>query len=91
MNPFVAPEHIYISTTPRDMRAGIEKLAYVVTTSFRRDPTDGSLYVFLSRDLKNMKAIRYEDDAWVLYNIKLFRGAFKWKHLNDGDEEVPHY
>ena len=44
MNPFTTPDRIYISRRPQDMRAGIQRLAWLVTTDFGMDPTDGALY-----------------------------------------------
>ena len=34
MNPFTTPDRLYISRRPQDMRAGIQRLASVVTTDF---------------------------------------------------------
>ena len=48
MNPFTTPDRILISRRPQDMRAGIQRLAAVVTTDFGMDPTDGALYCFVS-------------------------------------------
>ena len=60
MNPFTTPDRIYISRRPQDMRAGIQRLACVVTTDFGMDPTDGALYCFVSRDCEKMKLLRFE-------------------------------
>ncbi len=55
MNPFSAPDAIYISKRPQDMRAGIQRLASIVAADFGRDPMDGALYCFVSRDCEKMK------------------------------------
>ena len=34
MNPFTTPDRLYVSRRPQDMRAGIQRLASVVTTGF---------------------------------------------------------
>ena len=47
MNPFTTPDRILISRRPQDMRAGIQRLASIVTTDFGMDPTDGALYCFV--------------------------------------------
>ena len=45
------------------MRAGIQRLASVVTTDFSMDPTDGALYCFVSRDCLKMKLLRFDTNA----------------------------
>ena len=60
MNPFTTPDRLFISRRPQDMRAGIQRLASVVTTDFSMDPTDGALYCFVSRDCLKMKLLRFE-------------------------------
>ena len=59
MNPFTTPDRLYISRRPQDMRAGIQRLASVVTTDFSMDPTDGALYCFVSRDCLLCSASNY--------------------------------
>ena len=63
MNPFTTPDRLYISRRPQDMRAGIQRLASVVTTDFSMDPTDGALYCFVSRDCLKMKLLRFETNG----------------------------
>lgn len=88
MNPFASPERIYVSLKPQDMRAGIQRLAEIVTTEFGRDPMDGALYVFVSRDCAKAKMIRFETSAWCLYYVRLLKGTFRWRHAGDSGEPV---
>lgn len=85
MNPFSRTARVIVSTTPCDMRAGIPRLSSLVASSLGHDPTDGALYVFVSRDAKRAKMLRFETNGWVLYYVKLVRGCFRWsikgKHL----------
>ena len=39
----------------QDMRAGIQRLAAIAAADFGRDPMDGALYCFVSRDCEKMK------------------------------------
>ena len=86
MNPFIAPDKIVISTTPQDMRAGIQRLASIITCDFDVDPTDGTLYCFVSRDCEKMKLLRFETNGWCMYYVRLAEGGFKWVHK---DEDTP--
>lgn len=79
MNPFAVPDRVFISTRPTDMRAGLSKLSALVASSFGQDPADGSLYVFVSKNARQMKAIKFECSGWVMYTVKLCKETFKWK------------
>jgi hypothetical protein len=59
VNPFTTPDRIFVSLRPQDMRAGIQRLAETVAAEFGRDPMDGALYVFVSRDCEFYPAICY--------------------------------
>ena len=78
MNPFSHTTRVIVATTPCDMRAGIPRLSSLVMSSLGHDPTDGALYVFISRDAKRAKMLRFETNGWVLYYVKLIRGIFRW-------------
>ena len=84
MNPFTTPDEIFISRSPQDMRAGIQRLASVVTTDFGRDPLDGALYVFVSRDCEKGKMRRFETNGWCMYYMRLCEGGFRWIHGTQG-------
>ena len=88
MNPFVCPDKIVISHLPHDMRAGIQRLAQIVTTDFGLDPTDGSLYLFVSRTADKLKMLRFETNGWCMYYCRLCEGAFRWSHSAGTDEPV---
>lgn len=85
MNPFTTPDAIYISKRPQDMRAGIQRLASIVATDFGRDPMDGALYCFVSRDCEKMKLPRFDVNGWCMYYVRLVEGGFKWRHSGSGE------
>ena len=86
MNPFVVPEKIYISTKARDMRAGINTLVAYVEAALQKEPCDGSLYVFLSRDHKRLKMLRYDGGTWCMWTLMPTEGMFRFRHESD---EIP--
>ena len=75
MNPFTTPDAIYISKKPQDMRAGIQRLAAIVAADFGRDPMDGALYCFVSRDCEKAKLLRFDVNGWCLYYVRLAEGG----------------
>lgn len=88
MNPFTTPDRIFISRHPHDMRAGIQRLATIATADFGHDPTDGALYVFISRTCDKAKMLRFETNGWCMYYLRLCEGAFKWQHVQDSDDPL---
>ena len=87
MNPFTTPDRIFVSLRPQDMRAGIQRLAETVAAEFGRDPMDGALYVFVSRDCEKVKMLRFETSGWCMYYVRLLEGGFRWNH--SGDPSAP--
>lgn len=84
MNPFATPDEIFISRAPQDMRAGIQRLASIIAADFGRDPMDGALYAFVSRDCEKVKLLRFDVNGWCMYYVRLCEGGFKWAHARDG-------
>jgi transposase len=70
------------------MRAGIQRLAQIVTTDFGLDPSDSSLYIFVSRTADKLKMLRFETNGWCMYYVRLCEGAFKWTHTENADEPL---
>ena len=85
MNPFVTPDKIFISRTPQDIRAGIQRLASVISVDFGRDPMDGALYAFISRECEKVKLLRFDVNGWCMYYIRLCEGGFKWVHAKEDE------
>lgn len=85
MNPFVCPDKIVIYRYPQDMRCGIQRLSEIVAAEMELDAMDGGIYVFVSRDCKKVKMIKFEVSGWVLYYVKAVEGGFKWEHDEEGE------
>lgn len=85
MNPFTLPDNIYLARRPQDMRAGAKSLTAVIALELDDDPADGSLYVFVSKDAKKCKMLRFDGNGWVLYYCTVCDGTFKWRGGNGPD------
>jgi transposase len=88
LNPFVTPDTIFISRYPQDMRAGIQRLAQIVTIDFGLEPADGCLYIFVSRTCDKVKMLRFDTNGWCMYYCRLCEGSFKWQHAKEGGEPL---
>ena len=71
------------------MRAGIQRLAAIAAADFGRDPMDGALYCFVSRDCEKAKLLRSDVNGWCMYYVRLAEGGFKWRHAEGGGELLP--
>ena len=88
MNPLATPPRVMVSRRPRDMRAGINTLAAAVCAELGGDPRDGTLWVFLSRDLRRCKMLRYDAGCWCMWTLLPSEGAFRWAHSREGEPAV---
>lgn len=70
------------------MRCGIQRLSEIVTTDLGMDPTDGALYIFISRTTDKIKMLRFEVNGWCLYYCRLCKGTFSWQHAPDAEDPL---
>ena len=55
---------VYLSLQATDMRCGCDRLSRAVEEQFSRNALDGELYVFLSRDRKKVKILKWDNDGY---------------------------
>ena len=67
---------IFLKRGATDMRKGFDGLAGLVREAFGREPTDGSLFVFVSRRRDIVKALYWDRDGFALWSKRLERGRF---------------
>jgi len=60
------------------MRKQINGLAAIIQESLGRDPLDGSLYMFLGKDKKRLKAIYWDRNGFCMWQKRLERDRFPW-------------
>ena len=56
-----------------DMRLGQYRLCKVVETLLHRNPYNGDTFIFMSKDRRKTKIVRYEYGKYLLYVIALER------------------
>ena len=78
---------VYAFTAPVDMRKGFDGLAALVREQLGRDPTDGSLYLFVSRNRIRAKVLLWDGTGLCLYSKRLEEGRFAplWEREKDGE------
>jgi transposase len=70
------------------MRNGFDGLSALVTAGLQRDPLNGDVYIFLSRNRVRAKVLHWDGTGLCAYAKRLERGRFArvWR---DHDTETP--
>lgn len=68
--------NFYLCQGRVDMRKGIATLAELVRRKMKADPENGDVFIFLSKDRRNIKILRHESNGYVLYWKKLDKERF---------------
>lgn len=67
---------VYAHTQPTDMRKGFDGLCALVTQGLHRNPLDGDVFLFVSRDRVRAKALHFDGTGLCVYAKRLERGRF---------------
>ena len=67
---------VYAYSAPVDMRKGFDGLAALVREGWGRDPTNGALYLFVSRNRIRAKVLMWDGTGLCLYSKRLEQGRF---------------
>lgn len=59
------------------MRKGYYGLGNLVRECFRREPTDGSVYIFINRNKDKIKLLVWDRSGFVVYYKSLEAGTFE--------------
>ena len=66
----------YLCEGPVDMRKGIFTLAELVRKIMGKEPSAGDIFIFLSKDRRNIKILHHDTGGYVLYWKKLDKDRF---------------
>lgn len=67
---------IYAWCEPTDMRKGFEGLSAMVRNTMKRDPLDGSLFLFVNRRRTHAKLLHFDGSGLCVLAKRLERGRF---------------
>ncbi len=68
---------IYLCTTATDMRKSFDGLSGLVRSEFRREPNDGSLFLFINRRRDRIKILYWEIGGFALWYKRLESGTLE--------------
>jgi transposase len=76
---------VYAYGEPVDMRKGFDGLSALVAHRLDRDPLNGDVYLFLSRDRVRTKVLHWDGTGLCVYAKRLERGRFAclWREAGD--------
>ena len=74
----------YLCEGPVDMRKGIFTLAELVRKIMGKEPSTGDIFIFLSKDRRNIKILHHDTGGYVLYWKKL-RGRRGHRGYSEGN------
>jgi transposase len=74
---------IFVYTAAMDMRKGFDGLSGIVRGEMKRDPMDGSMYLFINKRRDRMKILLFADGGYWLYYRLLEMGTFEALHTSD--------
>lgn len=79
---------IYLCTVATDMRKSFDGLSGLVRSEFRREPNDGSLFLFINRRRDRIKILYWEATGYALWYKRLESGTLEEITNRGGDAVV---
>jgi transposase len=80
--------HIWVATTPVDMRKSFDGLAEVVRRFLGHDPLSGNLFVFRNRGGHLLKILWWDRQGLAIFYKRLEHAAFRWPRAGETAVEI---
>lgn len=78
---------VFVVVEPADMRGSFDALAGA-TRRLGLDPTDGHLYLHMSRRRKLTKVLWFDGSGWCILAKRLERGSFQLPKVRGDEQQV---
>jgi transposase len=69
---------ILLAVEPADFRKGIDGLAGICKQALRKDPFDGTLFIFRNKKSTSIKILIYDGQGFWLCQKRISKGRFLW-------------
>lgn len=63
-----------------DMRCGVQRVMETIRIKNGRDPYNGDVYIFMSKNRKRVKLVHFENNAYYMHE-KTFKKGYKFMKL----------
>ena len=76
---------IWIHKEPTDLRKGYAGLAAIVSHQMGKDLLEGDLFLFIAKNQKSIKILRWDGSGLCLYCKRIARGRFPpvWRRCDE--------
>ncbi|MBQ0096166.1 MAG: IS66 family insertion sequence element accessory protein TnpB [Bacteroidales bacterium] len=68
-----------------DMRCKAPRVLEIVHRRFGREPYDGDVFIFMSRNRKKLRMVHFEDNAYYLHEKSFVKG-YRYMRVEYGDD-----
>jgi transposase len=68
--------HIYVATSPCDLRKSFDGLSIAVGHALGHDPTSGHLFCFFNKRATQVRVLFWDRTGWCIFAKRLARGRF---------------
>lgn len=72
----------FLCLLPTTMNKGIDGLSNLISSCTGLSPMSGDVYVFFSKNRRQVKLLRWDTDGFLLYQKRLSRGTFELPTYN---------
>jgi transposase len=80
--------HILFYSDAIDMRKSIDSLCALITETLKRNPMEGTLFLFRNRSGNKIKALYYEANCFTIWYRRLERGRYVFQKNLQGQIEM---
>ena len=78
---------ILLAVEPIDFRKGIDGIASICANEFKKDPSSGTLFVFINKSKTQVRILFYDGSGFWLMSKRLSQGKYPWWPKNS-DEKI---
>ena len=75
---------VHLAADPIDLRRGHDGLVGLVRNTWKLDPYEGHLFVFLGRRCDRVKVLFWDRNGFVVYYKRLSQGRFRLPKIPEG-------
>ena len=76
MKFYFCPEYV-------NMQKGIDSLCGFIRSNLMRDPFSNEVFIFMGRNKKQIKILRWDEDKFILYTVKLYTSCVRFKKVRN--------
>jgi len=79
---------IFVRPGITDMRKQINGLSILAEDEMKQDSASGSLFLFCSKNRKNLKCIYWDKNGFCMWQKKLEKDKFPWPMTTEAAEQI---